>query len=360
METKDTPDQPTPFKRIMTWVGTASALIGFFASLAGGYHWLVNHREQEKQLKAQMAVAEGQAKLGEYASAVASYDEILKANPMYAPALNGQLDTAMAWDENFSVLEREGHDASEVAAPQLDKIMAVLDAGLARSTGSRAADVQAHLGWAHFLNSNSKIGMRELDSNAEKYFRAALKTDPNNVYANAMLGNFLLQTRGDFADAVVHLRAAVATGKERAWVRGLEFGGLDDDEQDGARAELMKMADEMRKNGEPLDEGSKHRLLEQCCDPPMTHHHELVESLSAVPQEDAWKTYLWLDDRERTGTDAEGQRLMREFIQDTLLEIEGKKAEALEKYRALQVELKPTRFSLQDSVNEAIARLSKG
>jgi hypothetical protein len=51
---------------------------------------------------------------------------------------------------------------------------------------------------------------------------------------------------------------------------------------------------------------------------------------------------------------------MREFIQDTLLEIEGKKAEALEKYRALQVELKPTRFSLQDSVNEAIARLSKG
>jgi len=50
---------------------------------------------------------------------------------------------------------------------------------------------------------------------------------------------------------------------------------------------------------------------------------------------------------------------MREVIQDALIEISGNKAEALEKYRALQVELKPTYFSLKDSVNEAVARLSK-
>jgi tetratricopeptide (TPR) repeat protein len=358
METKDTAEEPTPFKRIMTWVGSISALIGLFASLAGGYHWLANHREQEKQLKSQMAVAEGQAKLGEYASAVASYDEILKANAMYAPALDEQLGVVMTWDENYHALGREGHDPADVAAPQLDKMMAVLDAGLARSTGSRAADVQAHLGWAHFMNA--KIAEREVGGDAENDFRAALKADPANVYANAMLGNYLLQKRGDFGEAIAHLQAAVATGKERALVRTLEFGGLEDDEQDGARAELMKMANEMRKNEEALTEGRKHRLLQQCCEPPYTDHGELVESLSAVPGDEAWKTYLWLDDTERTGTDAQAQRLMREFIEDTLLEIAGKKSEALEKYRALQVELKPTRFSLQDSVNEAIARLSKG
>jgi hypothetical protein len=192
------------------------------------------------------------------------------------------------------------------------------------------------------------------------YRRAALKTDPNNVYANAMLGNFLLQTNGDFNEAMAHLQTAVATGKERAWVRTMEFGGLDGDEVRGARAALMKMANEMRENGEPLAEGSKHRLLERCCEPPYTHHDELAESLSAVSQDDAWKTYLWLDDKEQTGHDGEAQRFMREFIQDSLLEISGKKAEALEKYRALQVELKPTYFSLKDSVNEAVTRLSKG
>jgi tetratricopeptide (TPR) repeat protein len=357
MDEKETPEKPSPFKTLMTWVGSISALIGLFASLAGGYHWLANHRAEQAQLKAQMGVADGQAKLAEYASAVASYDEILKANPLYAPALDGQLAAAMAWDENFHAVGREGHDPAEVAAPQLDKIMSVLDAGLARSKGSRAADVQAHLGWAHFLNS--KIAEREFGPDAENNLRAALKADPNNVYANAMLGNWLLQTNGDFTEAMGHFQVAVATGKERAWVRSMEFGGLDGDEAHGTRAALMKMANEMRKNGEPLAEGSKHRLLEQCCEPPYTHHDELVESLSAVPAEDAWKTYLWLDDREQSGTDAQAQRLMREFIEDALLEISGKKAEALEKYRALQAELKPTYFSLKDSVNEAVARLSK-
>jgi tetratricopeptide (TPR) repeat protein len=357
MDEKEAPDKPSLVKLALTWVGGISAVIGLFASLAGGYHWLANHRAEQAQLKAQMAVADGQAGLGEYASAVASYDELLKANPLYTPALDGQLAAAMAWDENFHAIGREGHDPAEVAAPQLDKIMSVLDAGLARSKGSRAADVQAHLGWAHFLNS--KIAEREFGPDAENNLRAALKTDPNNVYANAMLGNWLLQTNGDLTEAMGHLQAAVATGKERAWVRSLEIGGLYGDEAHGVRAEIMKLANEMRKNGEPLAEGSKHRLFGQCCEPPYTHHDELVESLSAVPPDDAWKTYLWLDDKEQKGTDAEAQRLMREFIQDSLLEISGKKVEALEKYRALQVELKPTYFSLKDSVNEAVARLSK-
>lgn len=357
MDEKDAPEKPSQFKKLMTWVGSASALIGLFASLAGGYHWLMNRRAEQAQLKSEMAVADGQAKLEEYSSAVADYDAILKAHPLYAPALDGQLNVVMAWDENYHALGREGRDPSDVAAPELEKIIGLLEAGLVRSTGTRAADVQAHLGWAHFLNQ--KIAEREFGTAAETSLRAALKTDPNNVYANAMLGNYLLQTHGDFAEAIAHLQTAVATGKDRAWVRRMQLGGLDGDETQGANAELMKLANDMRKNGEPLDEGSKHRVLSQCCEPPYTHHEELVESLSAVPQDDAWKTYLWLDDREQKGTDAQAQRLMREFIQDALLEIAGNKDEALEKYRALQVELKPTYFSLKDSVNEAVARLSK-
>ena len=362
METTDKPDsripdEPSSVKRIMTWVGSLTALIGLFASVAGGYHWFMNHRQESAQVKAQRALAESQVAQGDYPAAIASYEEILKGNAMDSRALDGELDAAMAWDENFHAVGREGHDPSEVAAPQLDKMIAVLEAGLARSKGSRAADVQAHLGWAHFLNS--KIAQREFGSAAEDGFRAALKADPANVYANAMLANWMLQNGGGLAEAVGHFQAADATGKQRAYVRTLEIGALDGDDIPGARAALMRFVDEMRKNGEPLDEDRKRRILEYCCEPPYSDHRELTESLSALPQDDAWKTYLWLDDRQGNGDDARAQQLMREFISDSLVEISGNTAGALEKYRALQGELKGTRFSLQDSVNEAVTRLTK-
>ena len=33
-------------------------------------------------------------------------------------------------------------------------LIAILDAGLARTKGAAAADVQSHLGWAHWLNQH--------------------------------------------------------------------------------------------------------------------------------------------------------------------------------------------------------------
>jgi tetratricopeptide (TPR) repeat protein len=354
----DPPDS-SPMKRIMTWIGWATALIGLFASLAGGFHWIVTHRAEQAQRKAQMAVAEGQVRQGEYQAAVESYGVILKADPLNAPALDGQVDAAMAWGENFQVLGREGKDAADTAGPLLDQMMAVLDAGLARSKGSRAADVQAHLGWAHWLNWH--IAEREYGPAAENDFRAALATDPNNVYANAMLGNWMMQNRKDFAEAAGHFQTAVATGKLRPYVRMMQISGLlDDDHAKGAHAEMMRVANEMRKGNEPLDDGKKHYILSDCCEPPFTHHKELVESLSALPQEDAWQTYLWLDNLKKDGRDEEMQMLMRDFISTALVELSGKRLEALEKYRALQKKLAGRNFALADSVNEAIARLSKG
>jgi tetratricopeptide (TPR) repeat protein len=364
METSDRPagdgpipDEPSSVKRVMTWVGSITALIGLFASLAGGVHWFMNHRQESEQLKAQRALAESQVVEGDYPAAVASYEEILKGNPMDARALDGELDAAMGWDENFHAVGREGHDSSEAAAPQLDKILALLEAGLVRSKGLRAADVQAHLGWAHWLNSH--IAKREYDDAAERNFRAALKTDPSNVYANAMLGNWLMQNDSNFPEAISHFDAAVATGKLRPYVRTMQLVGLLDDETHGARAEIVKAVNDMRKNGETIEAARKHSILLYCCNPPFTDHRELVESLSAVPQEEAWETYLWLDVKQAGGSDEQGQRLAHEFISDSLLEISGNGTEALEKYRALQGELKGTHYSLQDSVNEAIARLSK-
>ena len=239
----------------MTWVGAATAILGLIGGLAGWFHTFSSHRTERAELSAQIAVAQEQARQGEYSAAIQSYRDILKSDPLYAPALEGQLDTAMLWVENFHVLVGEGKDASDAAGPLLDEIMPVLDAGLARSKGSRAAEVQAHLGWAHWLNWH--IAKREFSPLAERNLRAAIDQDKTNVYGNAMLGNWMLQNNRDLQEAVGYLNTAVATGKARPFVREMQIGGLLNDETPGARAELVKAVNDMRKNGEAIEDDQK-------------------------------------------------------------------------------------------------------
>ena len=350
---RQTAEKRSQWKMIMGWVAAASALIGLFVSLSGGFHWFVGKHTEKAELEAKMAVAQEQTQHGEYEASVKSYGEILKGSPMYAPAQDGQLSAAMLWVENFQVLGRDDKDPTDLAAAKLDEVMPVLDAGLARSKGEKAADVQAHLGWAHWLNWH--VAQREYGPAAEQNLRAALELYPSDVYANAMLGNWMLQNNGNFAEAVKHLNAAVATGKARALVRTMQLGGLTNDEVHGARAELVRAANDMRKNHEPLDDDWKQRVLVFCYNPTTTEQNELVESLTAVPEDDAWKTYLWLDDRPNEDSSD------KDFVYANLLEVSGKRMEALDKFRALQHGLgSDAGFTLRSRVDDAVKRLSHG
>ncbi len=350
-------DQSAPgtWPTVMSWVGRTTALIGLFGTLAGGVTWLINHHKRVAEQGARMALAQAQAKQGEYQAAVETYAAVLKADPLYRPALDQQLDTAMLWAEDFHVLVPEGKDATDLSAPQLDEIMSILDAGLTRSKGTRAADIQAHLGWTHWLNQH--IAEREFGHAAEQNFRAALATDPTNVYANAMLGNWMLQNRGDFNEAIKHFDIALSTGKVRPFVRALQLGGLIHLERPGARAETVKVANEMRKSSESLDGAYKTRILGFCFDPVVTGHAELHESLSAVPPDEVWNTYLWLDDNPDKAGD---HVLVHQFIQANIMEISGKRRESLDQYQTLQRQLKNSPGTMKNSVDAAIARLSHG
>jgi tetratricopeptide (TPR) repeat protein len=350
-------DKGSSVKLILSWVGGATAVLGLIGSLSGWFHVFDSHRTQRAELKAQMAVAQAQVKQGEYRSSVRSYGDILKSDPLYTPALDGQLDAAMLWVENFQVLGRDGEKTADTAGSLLDEIMPVLDAGLARSKGPKEADVQAHLGWAHWLNWH--IAEREFSPAAEKNLRAAVELDKSNVYGNAMLGNWMLQNNGNFQEAIGHLGTAVVTGKARPLVREMQVGGLLHDEVRNARAELVKVVNDMRKNGEALDDGQKHRILGFCYNPTVTSQAELVESLSAVPEDEAWKTYQWLDDLQDADQTDKTQALNRDFIYANLLEVSGKRSEALEKYRTLQQELKNTSLTIKGRVDDAVKRLSK-
>ncbi len=342
----------------MVWVGGASAVLGLIGALSGWFHTFSSGHTQRAEVRALMATAEGQAKQGEYEASVKTYGQILKGDPVNAEVLDAQLNTAMEWVENFQVLVPEGQSASGAAGQQIDEIMPVLDAGLARSKGTRAADVQAHIGWAHWLNWH--IAEREYGPAAEKNLRAALETDKNNVYANAMLGNWMLQNNQNFQEAIGHLNTAVATGKARPLVREMQTGGLLRNDAPDAQAELFKAVDDMRKNNEPLDENMKRRIVGLCCNAAMTSDPALKASLLAVPKDDAWKTYLWLDDAPVERSEERPKALTQEFIHARLLEFTGDNAGALAMYRALQQELKGTDMVIAGKVDEAVKRLSKG
>jgi tetratricopeptide (TPR) repeat protein len=341
---------------VMSWVGRASALIGLFVTLAGGVTWFVSHHRQQAERQAKMAIAGAQSKQGEYQASIQSYGDVLKEDSLYRPALDEQLNAAMLWVENFSVATREDQSAANLSAPALDQILAILDSGLTRAKGLQAADVQAHLGWAHWLNQ--RFAEREFGSAAEQNLRGALASNPSNVYANAMLGNWMLQTGRNFAEAIQHFNIAISTGRVRPLVRRLQLGGLIYHDTTGARAELFKAANDMHRGNELLDEENKRRILTFCCDPTVTDHAELMESLSAVPPDEAWKTYLWLDDRQEGSPPERTQLLVRDFIEANLLEISGKRQESLHKYRLLQRELPSQGSRMRGLVDAAIAKLS--
>jgi tetratricopeptide (TPR) repeat protein len=360
--TSDAPQTEPRVKRawtlILAWIGGISAVLAFIGTVTGFFGNIQGHFHHNAQLDSEMAAAQSQSRQSDYQASVQSYAEILKAEPLYRPALDQQLQTTMLWVENYHVYVKEGEDPGAAVASQLDQIIAILDAALARNGGTAAADAQAHLGWAHWLNQH--VAGREFPPNAtaERNFRAALATDPSNVYANAMLGNWLTMNGGSLAEAVQHFNSAVATGKARPFVRTLQLAGLRNLDEPGARAALMKALNEMRKNGEPLDPEEKHRILGFCCDPGVTDHAELTESLSAVSADDGWQTYLWLDSQQATGEDAKHQQIIRDFIAANITEISGDKQKSLAEYLALRDELKNQGSTLVDSVDQAIARLS--
>ncbi len=72
-----------------------------------------------------------------------------------------------------------------------------------------------------------------------------------------MLGQLDAAEPRDFSEAIHHLQVAVSTGKARPFVRALQVGGLIYLDVPGARAEQVRVADEMRKSGEAMEDGRR-------------------------------------------------------------------------------------------------------
>jgi tetratricopeptide (TPR) repeat protein len=341
-------------------LGTA-LLIGLALAASG---WLGvgpwnKYRERTAAISQMFATARTEADRGEYESAFKTYQDLLKTDPGNRVAKDRQVDVAMGWLDDFHVIASDGGDVESLAATRLSEIIPLLDAGLARANGQRprAADILAHIGWAHWLNQ--KLAHREFGPRAERDLRLALQLDTVNVFAHAMLGNWIMQTGGRTEEALMHFRIAVEGNRARPLVRQMQLGVLVYPRDPETRTALIRLANEMRRNGEPIDDQEKNRIL-TAYDPTVNSAEELSETLSAVPANEAWPTYLWLDTRSTDGANLDYQRLKHDFIYASILEIERNREYALSAFQRLRTELKGRRYDgrIVTYVDNAITRLS--
>jgi tetratricopeptide (TPR) repeat protein len=339
----------------------AALLLVLLLGAAGwlGIGPLGEYRARRAAIFQTLATAKTQEDRGEYESAFKTYRDLLKTNPGNSAAFDRQVDAAMGWIEDFHVVAPEGHSAADLAGASLDEIMPVLDAGLAKANGKvpRAADILAHAGWAHWLNQ--KLAEREFGPAAERDLRKALQMDPTNVFANVMLGNWIMQTGGDPAEALMHFGKATESNRARPFVRSLQLGVLVYPNESVTRVALIRLANEMRRNGESIDDSERRRIL-SAYDPTVNNTEELSQTLSAVPPDDAWATYLWLDKRGTDGDPRDHSRLQRDFVHASIMEIGHDRDNALSAFESLRAELKQQGYNgrIVTYVDNSIKRLS--
>jgi hypothetical protein len=143
---------PPALKKTAVWIAVATivALSLIAASRIGLGPWRASH-DRKLRIDQLAHTARAQAEQAEYELAFESYQQSLRLDSGNKAAQDAHVDAAMRWLEDFHGLAPEGQKPEEVAAPHLVQLKGVLEAGLARTTGKdmRAADILAHLGWAH-------------------------------------------------------------------------------------------------------------------------------------------------------------------------------------------------------------------
>src|SRR6185503_14474524 len=174
------PDSSSSTARIVKWIGAATALI----SLLLGARQLITigtERAQRSRESAEFtALARQQAGRGEFAEAWRSLDRAEERSRTDATEAT-RLDVAFRWLE-------EGRPGPDQPFSRItDAVVPALDRALLDPQHPRRADTLAHLGWATFLK------WRETGSgDPASLYKQALEIDPQNVYANTMLGHWLV------------------------------------------------------------------------------------------------------------------------------------------------------------------------
>ena len=237
--------------------------------------------------------------------------------------------------------------------------LAVLDRAMPSATGSRQADLLAHLGWATFLRRRD--GDSRIDP--EEMYRKAIAADRTNPFANAMLGHWILWERGNPAGlerARPFFRLAADAGRATDVVRNMQLSALRNCQTPACRLEAIRVLDEMRRRGEPLPPNHARDIWS-------TYYFALGDRgdldtaalVAVLPPTEHLLTLHWAFDG--LTQDDRSRRQQLRYYAARLQAAAGRTAEAREALRALRAEFGPSSGgSLPDAVQKALKELGPG
>ncbi len=318
------------------------ALIG-----AGAWFYLWQQRAaQQEQTAREIASAADLCTSGAHSAAWARFDELVARYPSDAAMQRAREQCGMRWLREIRVRVGEQSFADIVK-----RVQPALVAGLPDAKGQRAADLFAHLGWADYLLTRE--GATAGDPATQ--FQRSIKEEPNNVYAHAMWAQHLWWFPDRDAEARQHFERAVASGREREFVRSLQFGGS------LSRARLVPyaviVANDMRLAGEAMTDPLRRRLWSTAYQPYLFMIDDRSNFLAILPPDPHLATFEWLFPRSAMRSD--DIRVWR-YAHAVLLANAGQTAKARTELEALLTELtaEKTDGRIVDQTRRMLSELS--
>ncbi len=315
--------------------------------------WWVQQQRQHAAAELVRRVGEAVAVLklcteGNPAEPFAQLSQLAAAPNAPAAVTQAQEDCAMHWLR----VARPGPDRTfaQYTAPLKPVLVKALATGGPAAPAQRAADLRAHLGWADAMVWQD---LHDPGIDPSGLYREALQQDPENAYAHGMWANWLLRQRPMQVDeALKHFQAAIASNRDRTFIRRLELGAMLGTDELG-RA-LMQVLNDMRQNQEALADTARQRAW--------SYHYAhawregvSVNVLKSLPPADGLATFDWLF----TKPAAEDSRYATwVLLRAMLLERLGRGDEARASLLTLQADMRKERSSgpIVDAVFAFLAR----
>lgn len=311
----------------------------------------VTQRAKDAELATLLTAAGQLCDSGDHALAWQRFEEADTRFPDRPALRQAREDCGMRWLREIHV-----ESGKQTFTDIVNRVLPVLAQGAAAASGQRAGDLRAHMGWADFLRTRE--GAIRLDPVA--HYRQALAADPANVYAHAMWGHHVMVKREPIADAKQHFAAALASGRETAYVRSLQFAGLLYYQEQAGQIEAAHAANDMRQRGETLPDDTRDRLWTYVYFDSLLSHDRRAAFVAGLRESgaaaDPLATFVWLYPEQQVRED---RRALWRYFMASLEEVAGDKSAAHRRFESLRDELKRERASgrILDQTLAGIKRL---
>ena len=286
---------------------------------------------------------------GSHDPALQQLGELAARQPTNAGIATLREDCAMRWTREMRATSSSSGQLT--FDEQVAKVQPVLTQGLSSATGVRSADLRAHVGWTEHLRRREGKG----SGDPVPHWQRALADDATNVYAHAMWANTLMP--GRLAEARQHFEKAVASGRDREFVRRLQFGGALGG-NDEATAYAVVVGDEMRRAGEALTTDQRRRLSSYAFSSRLLDPDARKTLFAALPPADLLATLLWVRPVEES---SEKTNYFGRFCLAALQANAGNSDAAAAGFASLEQDLRADRQSgrLLDQTQKALSALRK-